>query len=84
MCQYVGKNVAASGPLSPAHYRHTTQMGEPISGLSRSCKSLLLNHFLNRDGRIELRASSAPSARLAKHVRIYRRRPDARLEPATP
>jgi hypothetical protein len=28
------------------------QTGEPISGLSRSCKSLLSNHFPSRDGRI--------------------------------
>ena len=37
--------------------------------------------ILSRDGRIELRAPSAPSARLAETARVYRRRPDARLEP---
>jgi hypothetical protein len=37
---------------NPAHYRHTTRTGEPIAGLSRLCKSLLINHFPSRDGRI--------------------------------
>ena len=36
-----------------------------MSGLSHSCKSLLFTSFPSRDGRIELRAPSAPSARLA-------------------
>ena len=35
----------------------------------------------SRDGRIELRAPSAPSARLAEIVRIHRGHGDARLEP---
>ena len=57
--------IAHAGPT-------TTQTGEPISGLSRFCKSLTPNHFSNRDGRIELRAPSAPSARLAENIWIYR------------
>ena len=37
--------IAHAGPT-------TTQMGEPISGLSHFYKSLLSNHFPSRDGRI--------------------------------
>ena len=44
-----------------------------MSGLSHSCKSLLFNSFPSRDGRIELRGPSAPSARLAEDIRIYSR-----------
>ena len=67
--------IAHAGPT-------TKQTGEPTYGLSRFCKSLLLNHFHSRDGRIELRAPSAPSARLAEDNRIYfEGTPDARLEP---
>ncbi len=58
-----------------------TSSHRPAFGSHQKGAAKLLTAEPTWNSRIELRAPSAPSARLAENARIYRRRPDARLKP---